>query len=199
MFEGIDGAGKSSRLDALAERLGAKGCEVVRLVEPTHGAIGGEIRRRAQHGPPMSPAEELDLFMQDRRENVTNNVEPALARGSVVLQDRYFYSTAAYQAARPALGLTPEEVVRLHDWAPLPDLVVVLDLSVEAGLARVSGRGAADAFEHADLQQRVRDNFHTLSETTPCFRLVNADAAPAEVDAAIWALVEPLLQPEFTS
>lgn len=193
VFEGVDGAGKSSQLRRLAERLMARGRTVTRLVEPTDGPHGREIRRRAQHGPPMAPQEELDLFLADRRENVAHNIEPALERGEVVLQDRYFYSTAAYQAARPELGLTPSDVVALHDWAPVPDLVVLLDLPVETGLSRVSGRGARDAFEHAELQERVRANFLRLVEDVACFRRVDAGRTEEQVAAEVWALVEPLL------
>ncbi len=194
VFEGIDGAGKSSQLSRLAERFEALGRTVRRLLEPTHGKHGSEIRRRAREGPPLEPQEELDLFLVDRRENVEQNVLPALAAGEVVLQDRYFFSTAAYQAARPALGLTPQDVLRMHDWAPRPDLVVLLDLDVDEGLSRVRGRGAGDAFEHEALQKAVRAHFLTLAESESTFARVDASCAPDEVAAAIWQRVAPLLR-----
>lgn len=194
VFEGIDGAGKSTQVSALSARLEALGRVVRRLVEPTDGPLGREIRQRARHGPPMSAQEELDLFLADRRANVAENVRPALARGEVVIQDRYYFSTAAYQAARSELGLSPAEVVALHrEWAPLPDAVLWLDLPVEAGLARVERRGVGDAFEREDRQRAVRANFQGLASETPCFVAIDA-AQPAEAVAdAVWSAVEPLL------
>lgn len=194
VLEGIDGAGKSSQVDRLIARLEAAGRRVVRLVEPTAGPHGREIRERARTGPPMTPREELDLFLADRRENVARNILPAIERGEVVVQDRYYYSTAAYQAARPALGLTPDDVLALHAWAPVPDLVLLLDLPVEVGLGRVGRRGAGDAFETADLQARVRANFLALAERLANFVTLDATAAPEAVAEAAWAAVAPLLE-----
>jgi dTMP kinase len=194
VFEGVDGAGKSSQLARLAERIRATGREVVRLVEPTHGPIGSEIRRRAREGPPLTAREELDLFIADRRENVDRNVRPSLARGAVVLQDRSYYSTAAYQAARPELGLTPEQVIAGHEtWAERPDLVLVLDLPVHGGLERVRRRGPGDAFEEVGRQEAVRRTFLALAARDP--RLVVIDASPgeAQVAEAVWSAVGPRL------
>ncbi len=197
VFEGVDGSGKSSQLRGLAERIEAAGRTVARLVEPTAGPHGSEIRRRARQGPPLAPQEELDLFLADRRANVAANIRPALERGEVVLQDRYYYSTAAYQAARPELGLTPAEVVAMHrDWAPTPDLVLLLDLPVSDGLARVHRRGAGDAFEESSFQERVRANFLRLAEDEPAFRRVDGAGSVEQVAATIWALVGPLLEGE---
>lgn len=193
VFEGPDGAGKSTQLTRLAARVEAHGRRVVRLLEPTHGPVGAEIRRRAREGPPFGPREELELFLRDRRENVEQNIRPALARGDVVLQDRYYHSTAAYQAARPALGLTPGDVVALHDWAPRPDRVLLLDLPVERGLARVARRGPGDAFEERTLQEAVRRNFLALAAADPTIAVIDAARPEAEVEAAVWAQVAPLL------
>jgi dTMP kinase len=194
VFEGIDGSGKSSQVARLVARLQAEGREVVTTLEPTHQGHGAEIRRRAQHGPPMSAREELDLFLADRRENVSGNVVPALEAGRDVVQDRYFFSTAAYQAARPELGLSPDEVVALHDWAPRPDLVLLLDLPVDVGLGRVAQRGAEDAFEETGRQERVRATFHALAERDPTFRVIDATQDVDAVAEAVWREVAPLLE-----
>jgi len=195
VFEGIDGAGKSTQVETLAARLEGLGRVVRRLVEPTDGPAGREIRQRARHGPPLGAQEELDLFLTDRRTNVERNVLPALERGEVVIQDRYYFSTAAYQPTRAELGLTPADVVALHrEWAPLPDAVLWLDLPVEAGLARVERRGAGDAFEREDRQRAVRENFQALAADTPCFVAIDAAQPAAGVAAAVWAAVEPLLK-----
>jgi dTMP kinase len=194
VFEGVDGAGKSSQLARLAERVDAAGREVVRLVEPTHGPIGAEIRRRAREGPPLGAREELDLFLADRRQNVDEQVRPALARGAVVVQDRYYHSTAAYQAARPELGLGPDEVIALHaGWAPRPDLVLLLDLPVARGLERVRRRGPGDAFEEVGRQEAVRRTFLALAAADPTFAVIDAARDPDPVAADVWARVVRLL------
>jgi dTMP kinase len=196
VFEGSDGAGKSSQLTRLAARLEADGHTVARLVEPSRGPLGTEIRERASgQGPPMSAQEELDLFVADRRQNVSQNVLPALERGEVVVQDRYFYSTAAYQSARPELGLTPSDVLALHDWAPQPDAVILLDLPVDEGLTRVRKRGVEDAFEGEDRQRKVRQAFLGMAEAAPgVFRRVDASQTEEQVAEAVWAAVAPLLE-----
>lgn len=193
VFEGSDGAGKSSQLARLAARLEAAGRTVARLVEPTHGPLGSEIRRRASgQGEPLSAQDELDLFVADRRENVRDNVLPALARGEVVVQDRYFYSTAAYQSARDELGLSPSDVLALHAWAPRPDAVLLLDLPVEEGLARVRRRGVEDAFEGEARQHKVRQAFLDMAAAEPAlFRTIDARGTEDEVAQAIWAQVAP--------
>lgn len=194
VLEGVDGAGKSTLLGRLQARVeAALPRRVVRTAEPTRGPIGAEIRRRAVEGPPMAPREELELFLADRREHVAGVIAPALARGDVVLQDRYYLSTAAYQAARPALGLTPDAVVALHAWAPRPDLVVLLDLPVERGLARVAGRGRGDAFEERALQEAVRANFLQLAAGDSSFVVLDATAAPEALEEAAWGRVGPLV------
>lgn len=200
VFEGIDGAGKSGQLKALARVIEGRGHKVRLLFEPTQGEHGREIRRRAKNGPPMTPEEELRLFVADRHENVANNIKPALEQGSVILQDRYFYSTAAYQATRPELCLSPQEIAATHlTWAPEPDLVLLLDLPVEESLARVVLRGQADAFENQEFQERVRENFLTLASLYPCFKIINATASRENAALAIWRAVAPLLDTNVAS
>lgn len=194
VFEGVDGAGKSSQLARLARQIEAAGREVVRLVEPTHGPIGSEIRRRAREGPPLAAREELDLFIADRRRNVDENVRPALVRGAVVLQDRYYFSTAAYQAARPELGLGPADVLALHTaWAPRPDLIVLLDLTVASGLERVHRRGKGDAFEEVGRQEAVRRTLLQLAGEDDRFAVVDAIGSEDDVAGRVWARVAPVV------
>ena len=193
VFEGIDGSGKTSQRHRLVNEFQDAGRWVVSLLEPTRGKYGLEIRTRAQHGPPMTPEEELELFLKDRRENVEQNILPALAAGKDIIQDRYFYSTAAYQSARPELRLTPAAVVAMHDWAPRPDLVLLLDLPVETGLARVTSRGSRTAFEHEELQRRVRAGYLELAQSDDRFYVIDATASEAQVSKAVLDAVWKLL------
>ncbi len=156
-LEGIDGGGKSTQIRALAELLDAVGLSVVTTKEPTDGPHGQAIRRSAVQGR-LGVKEELDLFEADRREHVTTVIGPALQAGQVVLVDRYYYSTAAYQGIR---GVDPAEIVSHNEtFAPRPDLLVVVDLPAEVGLQRVRGRDVQeDLFEALDDLKRCRAIF----------------------------------------
>jgi dTMP kinase len=192
VFEGIDGGGKSTQAKRLVERLRARGLEVVATFEPTNGPIGSEIRRRAREGPPLTGREELDLFVRDRREHVEKVVRPALARGAAVVQDRSWWSTLAYQSARPG-GPTRDEIQAAHAFElPRPDVVLLLDVPVERGLSRVTKRGKADAFEEREYLERVRATFLELAKTEP-FVKVDGARSEDEVFADIAAAVEKRL------
>ncbi len=193
VFEGIDGAGKTSQLHRLVNEMQEAGRCVVSLLEPTRGQYGSEIRTRAQHGPPMTPEEELELFLKDRRENVEQNILPALAAGKDVVQDRYYYSTAAYQAARPELKLTPAAVVDMHDWAPRPDLVILLDLPVEVSLLRLDKRGSLTVFEREAFQRHVRAGYLELSKLDDRFRVIDAEGSETQVAKAVLEAVSEVL------
>jgi dTMP kinase len=137
-FEGIDGAGKTTQAELLAARLRAAGLSVVSAKEPTSGPHGARLRASASTGR-LSPEEELAAFEADRREHVAQVIGPALARDDVVIVDRYYFSTAAYQGAR---GLDPEAILARNErFAPEPDLLVLLDLPVDVALERIRRRG----------------------------------------------------------
>ena len=163
VFEGIDGTGKTTQARLLAAALRAKGLEVVELREPTDGPHGREIRRLATDRRPDPPRERA-LFVADRKQDVEQNILPALRRGAVVLLDRYYFSTMAYQGAR---GIDPQ-VIRAENeaFAPKPDLLVILDLAVEEALRRVEQgrRAAADAFEQAGSLERVKAIYDSLED-----------------------------------
>ena len=188
VFEGLDGTGKSTQLPRLAQRLAALGREVVATREPYDCAPGRKIRELAQRHDPVPAAEELALFLAQRRLHVRERIAPALARGAVVLSDRYFLSTVAYQGAR---GLDPARVLAESEAEfPLPDLALLLVLPPEAGLARVAARGGAaePVFERADFLVRVSEIFDALD----CPYLVRIDAAgsPDAVEARIAEAVQ---------
>ena len=125
-FEGLDGSGKSTQLERQAARLRAAGHDVVATREPTPGPNGRRIRELAAAGERAPAPDELALFVADRREHVAEVIAPALARGALVLTDRYFLSTVAYQGAR---GLDPERLLRESEAEfPLPDLALLFDL-----------------------------------------------------------------------
>ncbi len=161
VFEGIDGSGKSTQVRSLLRKLRRRGFEAVAFREPTRGRWGREIRAKALRAGSLTPEEELALFVRDRRDDVARNIGPALGRGRIVILDRYYFSTVAYQGAK---GLDPGRILRLNErFAPRPGLVFILDLEPDRGLARISGRAARDAlFERAGYLRRVRRIFRSF-------------------------------------
>jgi len=161
VIEGIDGAGKSTQAKSLLRRLRDKGISAVYFREPSRGRWGRELKRKAKQLGSLSPEQELELFLKDRRENVEKNLKPALRAGRVVVLDRYYFSTIAYQGAK---GLDRERIRRLNErFAPKPDLVFILDIKAGDGLARIADRGTKDVlFERAAYLVKVRRIFRSF-------------------------------------
>jgi len=184
VLEGVDGSGKSTQARLLAAALKARGLEVVLTGEPTDGSLGRRLQAYLQGpGPRLSPEEELDLFLADRREHVEQVINPALAAGQVVISDRYYYSSVAYQGAQ---GLDPDRILAANEaFAPRPDLAVILTLPVAAALKRLSGsRGRArQVTEDPAYLERVAAIYASLSG--PHLLAVAASGPPEETHAVI--------------
>ena len=161
-IEGIDGAGKTTQAQLVQARLETLALPVVRTKEPTSGKWGQLLRDSAQTGR-LSIEDEVETFIKDREEHVTNLIRPELQKGAVVIIDRYYLSMAAYQGAR---GLDPRELIRRNEaFAPEPDLLVLLDVDVDKGLERVRARGdRANLFEQTESLRRARDIFLALDK-----------------------------------
>jgi len=190
VFEGIDGSGKTTQARALVRRLRRRGRQAVFFREPTRGTWGRAIKRMAARADSLTPEEELALFVKDRRENVARNLRPALAAGKIVVLDRYYFSTIAYQGAK---GLDTARIRRLNEsFAVPPDLVIILDVDASAGLGRIGGRKTRDElFEREDYLVRVARIFRGLAG--PRFVHVDGRGDKRAIGRAIWAEVEPLL------
>jgi len=128
--------------------------------EPTDGPYGRALRDSARTGR-LAIEEELELFLKDRRQHIQTVVQPALTLGDVVILDRYYFSTAAYQGAR---GLDPLQILRANEaFAPTPDLVLLLDIDPTRGHARIGQRSdTPDDFEGAEYLAEVRRIFLSL-------------------------------------
>ncbi|HEY5658824.1 MAG TPA: dTMP kinase [Myxococcota bacterium] len=177
-LEGLDGCGKSTQIEPLADALRRAGHEVLATYEPTDGPHGRRIRELAHSRERVPPEEELRWFVEDRREHVAQVLEPALAAGRVVLTDRYYLSSVAYQGAR---GLDWGEILADSEREfPAPDLALLFEIDPAAGLARVRARGAPvdDRFERPEFLARVAEIFRALE----CPYVVRIDAA-SPVDA----------------
>ncbi|WP_022852988.1 NTPase [Thermodesulfatator atlanticus] len=138
VFEGLDGSGKSTLMAKLAEKIAKEGKKVVTTQEPTKGEWGEKIREHLSSGSKISPQAMAELFLRDRREHAEKFLIPALQEKQIVLCDRYYLSTMAYQGA---CELDVKELKRANEtWAPVPDLVIYLKVPIETALERVSQR-----------------------------------------------------------
>jgi dTMP kinase len=190
-LEGIDGTGKSTQCALLADYLESAGYPVVRLREPTQGVWGKKIRKILTEGRgDVTPEEELQYFINDRKEDVELNIAPALEQGKIVLIDRYYYSTAAYQGA---LGFDPNKIIAANEeFAPRPDLLFIIQGSLEESFRRIEqGRDKFSSFEKRDYLEKVRSIFDTF--TGDHIRRIDSDPPIEEVQQALRQEVNILL------
>jgi dTMP kinase len=163
VLEGIDGSGKTTLQRGIAAALAKRGHDVVTTKEPTEGPLGKKIREMAQgQRERVSKEEELALFHEDRKIHVDTVVRPALRSGAIVVQDRSYFSTVAYQGER---GFDRAELTAMgRAIAPDPDLLIVVDVPAELALERIhaSRPSAADDFERLESLQRIRRVFQDL-------------------------------------
>ncbi|KGN38132.1 dTMP kinase [Knoellia subterranea] len=186
-FEGGDGAGKSTQVRLLASALESAGREVVVTRQPGGTELGSAIRDLVLHGDHVSPRAEALLFAADKAHHVDELIRPAIARGAVVVTDRYTDSSVAYQGAGRDLGAV--EVHDLQMWAVdslVPDLTVIVDVSAEEGRRRrgeVHDRleSEADSFHDA-----IRQHFLAMAQGAPeRYLVVDGTLDPDEIHAAI--------------
>jgi dTMP kinase len=191
VFEGGEGAGKSTQVRRLVATLEAYGRSVIDTREPGATPIGKKIRQLVLDppdgdGPPLSPRAEALLYAADRAHHVATVIRPALARGTIVISDRYIDSSLAYQGAGRTLPV--DEIKWLSRWATgglIPDLVVLLDIDPADGLRRAEDRGVMDRLEAESLvfHQRVRRAFLDLAAADPERYLVVNATDPVDVIA----------------
>lgn len=199
-LEGGEGAGKSTQLRRIADHLAGAGREVIATREPG-GSDGAEaIRALLVSGAAdrWSPLSETLLLYAARRDHVERTIVPALARGAVVISDRFADSTRAYQGA--AGGVDAAFILELERQAlgeARPNLTLILDLPAEVGLERAAGRGAAEArFESKGLEfhRRLRDGFLAIARQEPArCRVIDAARPPDLVTADILAILDAAL------
>ena len=184
-LEGIDGCGKSTQSKLLLEKLEGEGEKVIILKEPTKRPHGQKLWD-VLHGKRKATNEEiLELFVLDRIQHVEEKIQPALDDGTVILMDRYYYSSMAYQVAG---GIDVEEIRKKHVFAPKPDVVLIFDLPVSVALERVKGHSDADEFEKEEHLEKVRVAYLDL-ENDPLVRIVDATRTPEGIFGDVWKLV----------
>lgn len=162
VLDGIDGTGKTTQAKRLLQSLQKKGFDAVYFREPSDSPWGLEIKNKAGRPDSLSPEQELSLFQKDRMENVEKNLKPALEAKKVVILDRYYFSTIAYQGAR---GIDPEMIKKMNEsFALKPDLVFILDIAPSEGLSRIekSRESLEEHFEREDYLVKVREIFRSI-------------------------------------
>ena len=193
-FEGIDGSGKSTQAALLDERLKAAGHATLRTREPGGSPGGEEIRRLLVEGDPdrWSAETELLLFTAARRDHFEKRINPALARGDIVITDRFADSTRIYQGA--TRGDLRATVDTLHSLMirQEPDLTIIVDVDPATALARGLARGSGeDRFEDfgLDFQEKLRAGFLALAKAEERCKVEDGDRPPDVIAEDIWALV----------
>lgn len=199
-LEGGDGVGKTTQAELLTSWLQDLGRTVVRTREPGGTELGVRIRDIVLHERGhVSPRAEALLYAADRAHHVETVIRPAVARGDVVLQDRYIDSSVAYQGV--ARGLGAERIRAVSDWAAdglVPDLTVLLDLDATAGRARVAA-ARGDTFDRLESEasafhETVRRAFLDMAAAEPArFLVVDASLPVAEVQRQIRDALAPLV------
>lgn len=201
-FEGTEGGGKSTQISLLATRLRERGLTVRTLREPGGTPIGEEIRHTLQHSAQnqaMTPEAELLLMNASRAQLVREVIRPALRAGEVVLCDRFYDSTVAYQGYGRGLDLdTVRRVIAFAVGDTRPDLTILLHVPIDISEARRKTREAKqrDRMEELDRKffERVEAGFKAIAALElKRVHVIDATVAIEEVQARIWALVAPLI------
>ncbi|RJG13662.1 dTMP kinase [Pseudomonas cavernicola] len=199
-LEGPEGAGKSTNREYLAERLRARGIDVLLSREPGGTPLAERIRELllAPSDESMAADTELLLVFAARAQHLAEVIRPALARGTVVLCDRFTDATYAYQGG--GRGLSEARIAVLENFVQgelRPDLTLVFDLPVEVGLARAAARGRLDRFEQEgrDFFESVRQAYLRRATAEPArYRVVDAAQPLAGVQQSLDALLPELLE-----
>jgi len=184
-LEGIDGCGKSTQSQFLMDKFKENNQETILLKEPTNGKYGKKLWEMLSGKISATTEQILELFVMDRKEHVEQKINPALDEGKIVLMDRYYYSTMAYQAAA---GIDVDRIRKDNEFAPKPDIVLIFDLPVDLAMERVRGHSVADAFEKEEHLEKVREAYLNL-EDDPLVRIIDSTRTPEDIFAEVWNLV----------
>ena len=193
VFEGVDGAGKSTQARLLYERLKKVQFEVKLSKEPTKGEWGKKIRRLIEKGREgVTPQEELEWFIKDRYQHVEEIIKPGLKNNKIIILDRYYFSTIAYQGA---LGVTPGEIEKRNcEFAPAPNLLFLIELPPGAGIKRIkeTREKETDSFERESYLLKVSQIFHALNK--PFLHRLSGEESVKKLSDQTWKITWSYLE-----
>ena len=184
-LEGIDGCGKSTQSQFLMDKFESDNEKIILLKEPTNGKYGQKLWEMLSGKIEATTEEILHLFVLDRKDHVNQKIKPALDEGRIVLMDRYYYSTMAYQAAA---GIDVNRIRRDNEFAPKPDIVLIFDLPADLAMKRVRSHSVADVFEKEEYLEKVRKAYLNLGDD-PLVRIIDATKTPEKIFDEVWRLV----------
>jgi len=194
-LEGMDGAGKSTHIPTIIAALQAKGLQVVSTREPGGTTLGESLRDLLLHQHMHAETEALLMFAA-RREHIAQVIEPALAKGSYVVSDRFSDASFAYQSG--GRGVPPEKIEQLEAWVHAdlqPDLTILFDVPVEVSVARLAGARSPDKFEQQDAAffTRIRNAYLQRAKASPGrFRVINGNQPIKQVEQALLQIISSL-------
>ena len=199
-IEGIEGAGKTTCMQVVADRIAAHGVPLLQTREPGGTALGEDLRELllGHRHAGMADDTELLLMFGARAEHLHRKIRPALGRGEWVLCDRFTDATYAYQGA--GRGIPLSRIAILEQWVQgdlRPDLTILMDLPVEQGLERAGRRSAPDRFEseQAAFFERVREGYLEIARREPQrVRVIDASARLEQVTRQLHQLMDALLE-----
>ncbi len=194
VLEGPDGCGKSTQVSMLADWLKSKGFEVETTKEPTDNPIGKVLRKNLENKLNLCLEAEALLFAGDRAQHVSDEIQPHLKNGKIVITGRYVYSSLVYQ---PVRGLSKDWVEQINKPAIKPDLTVFIDVPPETGQDRVNSSGKPDKFEkNLNLQKKVRNTYKALAEEKN-IPIVDGTLSKEEVQKKVRELVQNTLHADL--
>ena len=184
-LEGIDGCGKSTQSQFLMDKFESDNEKTILLKEPTNGKYGQKLWEMLSGKIEATTEEILELFVLDRKQHVNEKIKPALDEGRIVLMDRYYYSTMAYQVAA---GIDVNRIRRDNHFAPKPDIVLIFDLPADLAMKRVRSHSVADVFEKEEHLEKVRKAYLNLEDDS-LVRIIDATRTPEVIFDEVWRLV----------
>ena len=181
VVEGLDGSGKSTQSELIAEELRAQKKDIVTTSEPTgYSSVAQKIADVLQKKIKMESLELQKLFAKDRKEHTEHTIIPSLEGGKIIISDRYAFSSFAYGS----LQCDVEELIEMNKHYPMPDLAFFIDVDLDECLKRIGKRGKPqELFEEKQKMQKIRDTYAGLTSRFSRFKIIDGNGAIQETHA----------------